>query len=97
MPKRVNRRDGAFPTPNMEEVTLSRFKAECHEVIERVHKTGMPVRVTRYGKPWVEVMPVPMPQSRSRKSWLGCMRDSGEILGDIVGPIRAFEDWKPIK
>jgi hypothetical protein len=38
-----------------------------------------------------EVIP---PSVSPKQSWLGCMRDSLEIHGDIVAPVRAFERWK---
>ena len=33
------------------------------------------------------IIPVP------RSSWIGAMRDSVEISGDIVGPTGAFKEW----
>lgn len=75
----------------MREIAVSKFKATCLAVLEEVRKTGAPVRITKFGKPIAEIVP-----SRPRKSgsWLGSMRDSGEIVGDIVGPIGAFDNWK---
>jgi prevent-host-death family protein len=75
----------------MQEIAISKFKATCLGVLENVRRTGKPVRITRFGKPVAEIVP-PAPQL-PRKSWLGCMRDSTEICGDIVGPIGAFDGW----
>ena len=72
----------------MREMAISKFKATCLAVLQEVQKTGQPVRVTRFGKPVAEVVPA---KPEPKKSWLGCMRDSGEIVGDIVGPVGAFE------
>lgn len=74
----------------MREIAVSKFKATCLAVLEDVRRTGAPVRITKFGKPIAEVVP-----SRPRKkgSWLGCMKDSTEIVGDIVGPIGAFDNW----
>lgn len=71
----------------MKEIAISKFKATCLAVLEDVRRTGAPVLVTRFGQPVAEVVP-PRPQ---KKRWLGCMKDSLEITGDIVGPIGAFE------
>jgi antitoxin (DNA-binding transcriptional repressor) of toxin-antitoxin stability system len=45
------------------------------------------VSVTRFGKPVAEIVPPKAPQ---KASWLGCMKDSMEVTGDIEGPIGAF-------
>lgn len=74
----------------MQEIAISKFKATCLAVLEDVRRTGIPVRVTRFGKPVAEIVP---PTASSRKAWFGCMRDSMEITGDIVGPVGAFEGW----
>jgi hypothetical protein len=74
----------------MREIAISQFTATCLAVLEDVRRTRRPVRVTRFGKPVAEVIP---PGVASKGSWLGCMRDSLEIRGDIVGPVRAFERW----
>jgi len=74
----------------MNAMPISKFKATCLAVIEDVRRTGKPVRITRFGKPVAEVVPA---RPLKRASWLGCMADSGEILGDIVGPIGAFDNW----
>jgi len=35
----------------MEEIAISKFKATCLAVLEKVKKTGQPVLVTRFGHP----------------------------------------------
>jgi prevent-host-death family protein len=74
----------------MQEIAISKFKATCLAVLEDVRKTGTPVRITRFGRPVAEVVP---PRLAKKASWLGCMKDSLEITGDIVGPVGAFEGW----
>jgi len=74
----------------MKEIAISKFKATCLGVVEEVRRTGQPVRITRFGKPVAEVVPARPPKT---KSWLGRMRGSVEIYGDIVGPIGAFDGW----
>ena len=73
------------------EIPISKFKATCLAVIEDVRRTGTPVRITRFGKPVAEIVPTRKP----RKNWMGCMAGEFEIVGDIVGPIGAFDGWNP--
>jgi antitoxin (DNA-binding transcriptional repressor) of toxin-antitoxin stability system len=75
----------------MKQMAISKFKVSCLAVIEEVRRTGTPVRIMRFGKPIAEVVPTQAPK---KASWLGCMRGTLEIQGDIVGPIGAFDDWK---
>ena len=72
----------------MREIAISKFKATCLAVLDDVRRTGAPVLVTRFGQPMAEIVP---PRVSQKKRWLGCMADSMEITGDIVGPIGAFE------
>jgi prevent-host-death family protein len=48
----------------MDEIAISKFKATCLAVLERVRETGRSVRVTKFGKPIAEVVP---PKKHGRK------------------------------
>lgn len=61
---------------------ISKFKARCLAVIDRVHKTGEPILITRHGEPIAQVVPAPPPEPKH--AWLGCMRGKGRILGDLL-------------
>jgi len=74
----------------MRKMAISRFKATCLSVVEDVRRTGVPVRITKRGKPVPDVVPIIAP---GKKTCIGAMRGSMEIVGDIVGPIRAFGEW----
>ncbi|HEV2202794.1 MAG TPA: type II toxin-antitoxin system prevent-host-death family antitoxin [Bryobacteraceae bacterium] len=74
----------------MHEIAISKFKATCLGVIEEVRKTRTPVRVTRFGRPVAEIVPV---SASPKASWLGSMRDQMKTTGDIVAPIHAFGRW----
>ncbi len=75
----------------MEEIAISKFKATCLAVLERVRKTGQPIRVTRFGQPVAEINP---PNSVKRTIRLGGGIGTMEILGDIVGPIGDISEWE---
>jgi prevent-host-death family protein len=74
----------------MQEIAISKFKATCLAVLEDVRRTKKPIRVTRFGKPVAEIVPPHMEQKRV----LGGARDSVTFIGDIVGPVGAFEGLK---
>ena len=68
----------------MNDISISEFKAKCLGLIEQVHKTGQPLRITRHGRPVAEV--IPAGPDRKRK-FLGDMIGTAKIVGDIVSPI----------
>jgi antitoxin (DNA-binding transcriptional repressor) of toxin-antitoxin stability system len=53
-------------------------------LIEQVHKTRQPLRITRHGLPVAEVVPVGPDRKRN---FVGDMAGTIEIVGDIVSPI----------
>ena len=79
----------------MEEIAISKFKATCLEVLERVRRTRKPVRVTRFGEPVAEVTPPSI--TRSKGDWLGSMTGTARIKGDIVSPASDAGDWEALK
>ena len=80
---------------DMEEIAISKFKTKCLAVLERVRKTRKPVRITRFGKPVAEVVP-PSTPPHPRK-WLGSLKSTGTIRGDIVSPVADEADWEVLK
>ena len=74
----------------MEEIAISKFKATCLAVLEKVRRTGQPIVVTRFGHPVAQIIP-PAPSKGIPK--LGTGVGTMEILGDIVGPISDISDW----
>jgi prevent-host-death family protein len=79
----------------MEEMAISKFKATCLAVLERVRKTRKPIRVTRFGEPIAEVVP-PSPKPK-KKRWMGAMVGTGKIVGDIVSPASDEKDWEVLR
>lgn len=74
----------------MREIAISEFKATCLAVLEEVQRTGVPVRITRFGRPLADVVPA---RAVKKTAWLGCMKGTAEITGDIVRPVGAFDAW----
>jgi prevent-host-death family protein len=78
----------------MKEVAISEFKAKCLALLEQVQKTKKPIRVTRFGKPVAEVIPA---SPHRRPDWIGSMKGTFEILGDIVSPAGDEQDWEALR
>jgi prevent-host-death family protein len=72
----------------MGEIPISKFKANCAAIIAGVAKTKRRVVITRHGKPVAEIVPPSRP--RGKRSWLGCMAGTAEIVGDVVS-----SPWTP--
>jgi len=79
----------------MEQIAISKFKATCLAVLERVRKTGKSVLVTRFGEPVAEVGPPSVANPTRRE--LGSMRGTARILGDIVSPASDEDDWEVLR
>ena len=77
---------------HIETIAISEFKATCLAVLERVRRTGASITVTRRGEPIAEIGP-PSPASIGG-AWLGSMRDTARITGDLVAPIASPNDWE---
>lgn len=76
----------------METVSISEFKATCLALLEKVRRTGQPIRVTRRGEAVAEV--VPPSGAPLAERWLGSAASSGRITGDLVDPAIPVEDWE---
>jgi prevent-host-death family protein len=68
----------------MADVPISEFKATCLGLIEQVHKTRQPLRITRHGRPLAEVIPAGRIGDESSR---GDMIGTAEIVGDTISPI----------
>jgi prevent-host-death family protein len=79
----------------MEEINISTFKAKCLGLLERVRKTRKPIRVTRRGEPVAEIMPPSILVDRD--AWIGSLKGTVEIKGDIISPADDEEDWEVLR
>lgn len=71
---------------------ISKFKSTCLSALERVRRTGRPLRVTRFGKPVADV--VRAAPEKPPRDWLGSLRGTLDIRGDIVAPSDALVNWE---
>lgn len=79
----------------MKEVGISQFKTKCLELLEQVRRTRKPLRVTRRGKPIADIVPTAtIKPVMDRAKWLGSMKGTVKILGDIVSPANDKDEWE---
>jgi len=80
--------------PLLETITISKFKATCLRLLSDVKRTGRPLLVTRKGEPVALVTPPPPPKP---KAWLGSLKDTVKITGDIISPALDEKDWEVLQ
>ena len=78
----------------MEEIQISKFKATCLAVLDRVGRTRKPVLVTRFGRPVAQIQP---PPPSLAGEWLGVMEDDGEIHDDLIAPAADLAEWDVLR
>lgn len=79
----------------MQQIAISQFKAKCLALLGEVSKTKKPIRVTRFGKPIADVIPPATVQGRA--AWIGSMKDSMKIVGDIISPANEENEWEVLR
>jgi len=75
-------------------MAISKFKATCLAVMDRVGKTGVPILVTRFGIPVAEIHP-PRPPERPA-DWLGSMAGTAILADDLTAPATEDSDWEAL-
>jgi len=78
----------------MKEIAVSEFKAKCLALLQQVQRSKQPLRVTRFGKPIADVVP---PTQSTPADWVGSMKTTLEIVGDIVSPADDENDWEALR
>ena len=79
----------------LQEISISKFKATCLRLLDNVKKTGHSLLVTRKGEP-IALVTSPPPPPRP-KAWLGSLKDTVKITGDIVSPVLDEKDWEVLQ
>ena len=74
---------------SMEEIQISKFKATCLAVLDRVGRMRKPALVTRFGKPVAQILPPPSPVGE----WIGVMQEDGDIRDDLIAPAADLAEW----
>jgi len=77
--------------PVMRTISVSEFKQTCLRLLEEVHQTGQPIRVTKRGVPIAEVVPA---SASAREPWRGCLQGTVEFSGDVVAPASEPGEWE---
>lgn len=72
-------------------IKASEFKAKCLAIMDEVAQTGIPVVITKNGKPVAEIVPH-RPKKRNAR---GILKDELFITGDIISPIDV--EWEALK
>jgi len=78
-----------------ETIPISKFKATCLRLLDEVKRTRKSILVTRKGEPIALISPPPPPPKPSK--WLGSMRDTIKIAGDVISPVVEENEWEVLK
>jgi len=79
----------------METVAISKFKATCLALLDKVKRTGQPLLITRKGEPVAQVFPPPSPKKSAL--WLGTFQATGKIKGEIIAPALDPHEWEALQ
>jgi prevent-host-death family protein len=66
-----------------DKIPAGEFKARCLQVIDEVQRLRMPIIITKRGKPVAKLVPL----DEHSESFIGSMKGTMEIIGDIISPI----------
>jgi prevent-host-death family protein len=72
-------------------ITATEFKAKCLELIDRVHRTGEILTISKHGKPVAKLV-----SGRSEKPWLA-LRGKGSFKGDPFRPVIGESEIEALK
>ncbi len=76
-------------------ITVSEFKATCLKIIEKVKTTGLPVTITKNGKPTARLVPC-LPSPNEHACLFGALADEVLETGDIISPLGP-QDWEVLR
>ncbi len=65
-----------------ESIGAGEFKAKCLKLLDEVQRQRKQVVITKRGKPVAKLVPI----TERSASFIGSMKGTMEILGDIVSP-----------
>lgn len=71
-------------------IAAGEFKAKCLKLLDEVAEKRETLVITKRGKPVARLSPV-----SEEGDFVGSMRGTGEIIGDIISPIDV--EWEAMK
>ena len=74
----------------MKKMAAGQFKNRCLALMDEVQRTGQPILITKHGKPVAQLIPAAPPEDEI----FGRMAGKIKIIGDIISPVTAPEDWE---
>ena len=75
----------------MEEIQIVNFQNNVYDIINSVINSHQPVLISDKRKLLVKIVPISYPE---QESWLGCMRGTGNITGDVISPAEDTGVWE---
>jgi antitoxin (DNA-binding transcriptional repressor) of toxin-antitoxin stability system len=75
------------------DISVTRFRASCLELIRRVEAGGEPVDIKRRGKVVARLAPPPRAGERPRRPWAR-LRGSGELLAEPGESVLDADDFE---
>ena len=77
----------------MAQITLTELPENLQTILNQMQETGEILTIIKDGIPLATVSPVPSP----KRNAFGCMKDTGEILDDIVEPTANLVSWESLQ
>lgn len=81
----------------MKTVGAAKFKAECLGLMDEVESRGTHIIITKKGRPVAKLVPVENTKENPENSLDFLYVGGGKIVGDIISPIVAPEDYEALK
>ena len=76
----------------MRTIAAGKFKAQCLALLDEVEAKRECVTVTKNGRPMAKMVPLDLEEDPLKAFFIG-----GEIVGDIMAPVVAPEDYEAMK
>lgn len=75
----------------MKEIQISKFKAQCLQLLDEVNRTGESLMITRNSKPLAVVNPITVAKTRAD---FGIAKGTASIKEDLIAPIVDLSEWE---
>ena len=77
----------------MPEIAINSLPQNIKKLIEEIQRTNKPLTITQAGVPVVVISPV----KESKRPAFGAMKETGQILEDIVIPAMPEDNWEVLQ